>query len=440
MSIYSEIKRILQSKFLKDSSVLALGTGATQLVSVVTVPIMTRLYDPAAYGFLALFIAVTGLISFSATLQYQDAVLLPKNDAESLALIKGGIVLGLLTMVFIMLGYLLPLERWLEGSNFSGIVDWVPLIAISIIPGGMASFFIAWLNRKQKFKAISISRFLIVIISTLTSLALGVYVGEGWGLVVGSFVGSISGFIMLSILFYKEGGSEILLVSWKLTRVQMKRYYRFPLYSSASNLFNQVTRQMPILVITGFVGAASTGMFNMSNRLLGLPNALFAQSLTEVFIQRAAKQYATTGECSGLYIKMLLGMTAVALPITIIMVLIAPALFAFVLGEKWRVAGEYSQILCWLFMFRLICSPLSAIFIISERQAEDLFIQIIGGVTLISSLFLSFYAFGDVESIILAYTLIYSGMYIYYGVRGYYLSQGKNNLKYQEVKFVDMSE
>jgi O-antigen/teichoic acid export membrane protein len=70
-------------------------------------------------------------------------------------------------------------------------------------------------------------------------------------------------------------------------------------------------------------------------------------------------------------------MVQIALPGVIILGLVAPELFALVFGERWADSGLYAQWLCpWLFMV-FVCSPLTRLPLILERQKSELVFQII---------------------------------------------------------------
>jgi len=61
-----------------------------------------------------------------------------------------------------------------------------------------------------------------------------------------------------------------------------------------------------------------------------------------------------------------------ALPIFIAMHLYSVEIFVFVFGESWRLAGEAAAVMApWLFL-NFLSSPLSAIFIVLNRQGSML--------------------------------------------------------------------
>lgn len=105
------IKRIrthLQSDFFKSLTVLLTGGLLAQAIGYAIAPILTRLYDPTEMGELALYMRITGFIAAIATLWYEAALPLPKNDGHSyllylISLLISFVVLGISSLFLILL-------------------------------------------------------------------------------------------------------------------------------------------------------------------------------------------------------------------------------------------------------------------------------------------------------------------------------------------------
>lgn len=69
--------------FASDVLKLVGGTAIAQDLSVLSSPLLTRLYGPEAFGIIAIFTAITGIISVMACLRYEQAIMLPKRDEEA---------------------------------------------------------------------------------------------------------------------------------------------------------------------------------------------------------------------------------------------------------------------------------------------------------------------------------------------------------------------
>ena len=71
------------SAFATDVLKLVTGTTFAQIIAVLASPLLTRLYGPEAFGFLALFTSITSIIGVIACMRYELAIMLPKTDEEA---------------------------------------------------------------------------------------------------------------------------------------------------------------------------------------------------------------------------------------------------------------------------------------------------------------------------------------------------------------------
>ena len=71
------------SPFASDILKLVSGTAFAQIITILASPILTRLYSPEAFGFLAIFISITSIIGVIACMRYELAIMLPKSDEKA---------------------------------------------------------------------------------------------------------------------------------------------------------------------------------------------------------------------------------------------------------------------------------------------------------------------------------------------------------------------
>jgi lipopolysaccharide exporter len=88
------------SSFATDVLKPVTGTTLAQAGTIPASPLLTRLYGPEAFGFLALFTSITSIIGVIACMHYEMRIMLPKTDEEvanlpALCLLSVAIVSGL---------------------------------------------------------------------------------------------------------------------------------------------------------------------------------------------------------------------------------------------------------------------------------------------------------------------------------------------------------
>jgi O-antigen/teichoic acid export membrane protein len=89
-------------------SVLLSGTLIAQVIGYALAPLLTRLYSKAEMGELALYMRITGFIAAIATLRYEAALPLPKNDGHSYLLYRISLLIS-----FVVLGISSVILFWL---------------------------------------------------------------------------------------------------------------------------------------------------------------------------------------------------------------------------------------------------------------------------------------------------------------------------------------
>ena len=91
--LVSAVTNVLQQKsFARSVSTLAGGSALAQLIALVSLPLMTRIFAPLDYGQYVIFMAYVGFISPIACARFEVAILLPKRESSALALAVGSLM------------------------------------------------------------------------------------------------------------------------------------------------------------------------------------------------------------------------------------------------------------------------------------------------------------------------------------------------------------
>jgi O-antigen/teichoic acid export membrane protein len=82
------MRRLLpQSRFLRRMAMLSGGTLAGQLLVVASSPILTRLYDPPAFGALAVFSSLLAIFVIASAFRYEFAIPIARDEEEAVELV-----------------------------------------------------------------------------------------------------------------------------------------------------------------------------------------------------------------------------------------------------------------------------------------------------------------------------------------------------------------
>ena len=109
--------------------------------------------------------------------------------------------------------------------------------------------------------------------------------------------------------------------------------------------------------------------------MLGLPLSIISVNVSKAFFEKASREYDKTGQFCKTYLQSSLLLLAVAVPMTVLLILLAPWAFELCFGEGWGTAGRYVQVLAPMFGIRLIVGSLTPTMTISKKQGLELILQ-----------------------------------------------------------------
>ena len=359
------IKKQLKSDYFKSLSVLLSGTLIAQVIGYAIAPLLTRLYTTAEMGELALYMRITGFIAAIATLRYESALPIPKNDGHSYLLYRISLLIS-----FIVLGIssILLISLILAGIT-PGFSWWYVLL---IIFGSAAIVVINigtnWSVRTGTFSLISRQKIVNSLFSNTLKWGFAYFSMGYFGLIVATFIGYfLSSFeFIFSYRGLKRKYSQ--LKSRKKTWVLLKDHREFPLLNLPHILVDHGRDILIATLILAYFSESIYGSFSHSYAMLRIPSMLIGVSLSQVFYNQAIKLYNENKRMLPLLKKtigMLIGISII--PFTILYLFGEP-IFAWIFGVNWAEAGSYSETMSFWLMVSFVISPISALPMILKKQ------------------------------------------------------------------------
>lgn len=362
------------------SNVLKLMTGTViaQGIGILIMPVLARLYNPAAFGILAVYVSIATILGTVACGRYELAIMLPKEDREAANLFWLSTAITLATSTLIFLAVVFTGEAIGCLLKTPGIVLFLWLVPFSVLGIGSYLSLNYWSSRKKMFGRLSISRVIQSSSNQSTKLAAGVITsGNAGGLVAGKVLSDIVTSLVLAFQVFRDDKHVLKQsLNWEGIKEAARRYRKFPLFDSWSTLLNTVSRNLPPFLLVYFFGPAVVGFFALGYRMISLPMGVLGHAVAQVYFQKAseAKREGNLAQVTKTTFRWLviLGL----FPVFALMI-VGPELFSVIFGQEWRDAGAYASILSpWLF-FSFVSSPLSTIFSVLEKQKELFFFNAI---------------------------------------------------------------
>jgi O-antigen/teichoic acid export membrane protein len=349
---------------------MVLGSGIGQLIALAVSPLLTRLYTIDEFGLFTIFVSITSITGTFVLFRLESAIPLPESDRIAASVAWLGIGIGAVgSLVIGLLGPIVavPVAQMVGIPALSGVWWWVAAATFAVV---LDQVLLTWMVREQRYKALAARNF-------LQGAGQGGF-QVGFGYVpfksVGLLIGWIGGRIVALGGLFSEGGLFTQGVP-KLAdlRHAASRYRRFPLVASWAALLNVLGQQAPFLVLGAFYGAATVGLLSVTLRVLSAPVTLIGQAVARVF-QGEASAAIRDGHTPlrPIIRSNTRALILISLPLAVLLIAVAPPLFAFVFGAEWRQAGVYTQILALGYAAQLIASPISQTLLILERQGAQL--------------------------------------------------------------------
>ncbi|HEY9279475.1 MAG TPA: oligosaccharide flippase family protein [Eoetvoesiella sp.] len=365
-------KLLPKERFARSISILVGGTAGAQLIIALAAPLLTRLYEPASFGLLAIFTALVTFISVVACLRYELAIPLPEEDQDAANLVALSlIIVTAMTGLSVLLVYFFagPIARLL---NADALASYLWLLPVGVLSGGLYQTFEKWAVRSRTFKQLAKTRLAQSfgnIVIQLASFKLGPL-----GLIAGQIAGLGVGSGNLGSTAWKQ--KEFRALSFAGMSRVAHRYKDFPIYSTWTALFNAASLHFAPLVFVALYGAVTTGLYALTLRILTLPTSLIGNAVGSVFLAHAPTANRE-GKLKDLVSSLHQKLSMAGIPALVLLIVAGPDLFALVFGEDWRKAGQYAQWMApWIYM-QFQWSPLSMLASVLDLQRAAMVSQLL---------------------------------------------------------------
>jgi O-antigen/teichoic acid export membrane protein len=335
--------------FVGNALVVMSGTGVAQLISFLLSPLLSRLYGRADFGLFGCFSAVSGVISAGITLQYAQAIILPKKDDVAAKLFIASCITALtLTAATSLLFVLIP-ASWLAILKAPELKPWLWLVPLAALVAGLNQTLTFWCVRLKAFKHTAVAQVITSSTKGLAQMGAGILGFGGPGLIGGLLAGDILGNFALCRWVFSSSGS---LLRKEMTTSAIRsavEYKDFPIYCAPQNILNALSQGAPILLLTHYYGISVGGLYAFTARILDVPMRFVLTALRQVLFQKFTELNHDGANLPRVFLKTTAGLFAIAIVPAAIGFAVAPHLFVFVFGSEWYAAGEYSRwLLLWL--------------------------------------------------------------------------------------------
>ena len=398
------VRQVLGGGSRKSVLQVAGGAFSAQLLALLALPVLSRLYTPEAFGTLAVILATSTLFAVVVSLQLELAIpnATDSSDAQFVARIALGTSLLLSGALALLIWF--PKVTSLTVALSPDYIGWTLLAtALTAIFTILSQLYI-WLG---EFSRLGMRSFWQGIVATSTSVLFGFAGLVSTGLLLSQALGRVAAIVMMARSLGRHRATTPMRGPF-----QWRSLLKYPLLFMPAGILNALGRYLPLLLVAAWFGADDAGLFGLAQRLLMLPSAIVGLAISQVFLGRLAeiRRSALPNQRRATQ-SALKFLVPAGLVIIIGGELLAP-LATWVLGDQWVGISGFIQATCIVQGMSFMAAPLQQILVANARAGLNFLLDasrvvlVLGAAVAARRAGLD--AFGSVLAMALAQALNYS--------------------------------
>ena len=227
--------KILIDPLAKGIFIIASGSAIAQIIGVVTMPVITRLYSPADFGVLGLFTAVLSVLIFAGGFRYDTAFPLPKDDKDAANLfIFFLILLSISTLCFCIILFLFG-DFIFSIFHLEILKSYLILLIICFFGWSLYGGLSSWVSRYREYTRITYTIISQSFGGATSKIILGILSAGPIGLLIGFVLFHILGIGSLLRYMWENDRHFFEDILWSRMTKVAKQYIQFPLFISRRN-------------------------------------------------------------------------------------------------------------------------------------------------------------------------------------------------------------
>lgn len=371
ITVFAQLR---QNEFFTNVSKVFAGNGLGFVATFLAIPVISRLYTPSDYGVIGLFVSITSVLVVIATLKYEFAIVLPKTDQAAGALLKAVLGVAVLVSLLTLLGTWVARACCAQKETIASLGNylwWVPVVVLLTAISKM--LLNGWLTRQKEFGRLATAELSNTLVNLGVRILLGFVVGSTvWGLLAGLVLGLLTGLAVAWPLARRGLKTE---GEWSM-RQSLAAYPEFPTYTMPADFVRTLAQNLPVLMFGFMFSPAVAGLYYMANRLIKAPVELGLHAFRGVYLQRMSAMHNAQQPLRPTYIKTVTIMLLLGVLPAAVLFLFGEELIAFLLGDAWREAGRFAEVLAPLLLSFWVSSPAAMLLITLRKQNYWLAIQL----------------------------------------------------------------
>lgn len=351
-------------KISKSIGILSLGSGLSQLISLIGIIFLSRLFSPAEFGIYAVQLGVALIIGAISSLRYEMTILQPSNAKAVLTAISTSILLSMVMNILFLTVVLVSLALGYLGYHWLLI----PIVSFCSSIISIASFE---QNRNQKYFKLSAFQILKSTLFVSIAILCGVFIKFEYALLVSMTLASV----IPALILFTDLSRKITTLGnapqeqYRRNLVWIRKNRDFAYFSSPAVFVGSLSGQAPIFLLAYLFGEGAAGIFSMIHRLILSPVALVSGAVNRVYMQKVSSLIASKKAISNFTKKLISKFIFPSFVIAIGMYFIFEnELVTRVFGEEWRGIDQLALLMIPVFLTSFIAKSIAGFAVIGKNK------------------------------------------------------------------------
>jgi O-antigen/teichoic acid export membrane protein len=191
--------------------------------------------------------------------------------------------------------------------------------------------------------------------------------------VAGFLAGEVISWGVMVMQIFKKEFWRFKYLSIKTTVRSFREYMNFPLYLMPMGILNTFSTYLLVFALSLVTSSTLVGHYERAWRVVNFPLSLISASFGSVFYEKMTR----SSNRRKIYLYSYFGNLALALLILFPVAIWGEAIFSFVLGSEWVIAGRIARIILPLTIFSFATECVSTIFSVVRKNQFLLIWQIV---------------------------------------------------------------
>lgn len=416
------LQKIKKSDFLRSVAFLSTGNILANLLSFLSIPIVSRIYTEQAFGDYAVMVSVASIINGAASLGLTSAIMMPDTERKTREVFMVALIMqiSVCTLCFLLALILSPIYEIYELSGFYVISLF--LIYIYLLCSGLFSLLAVYVNKLRKNRILFWNALINAMATFCFTIPLGLLGFDGFGFLFAA----IAGFTVSNLQMLRHVRPFVKLKGISSFFVICKEYKDFVLYQFPSNLISTFAIQLPNQLFSSYFGNTALGGYAMCERILGVPMRLIGAPITTIYFRQLAQGVKEGKDLGHFTYVLITRILMLAFIPCIVLLFFSEDIFIFILGNSWTSVGAIVSVLVVPYIFTFCTNCVSYCLVVLKKQRVNLYLSIIHLSIIIASIAFGIIYWGDFMATMKCFAVasscfqLSSLLLIFYFFRGFF--------------------